>query len=252
MKTKLIYVLSIIATSLGLMLSSIGIEAVGQKQNSFEILTNQTEGWMKNFNLQNCDFNSTGQNNYFILKPGHQIVLEGQGEDSGDKLTMTVLNDTKMVNGTETRIVEEIHMEEGKLVEMSINYFAACGPTNDIIYFGEITENYKDGTIINHSGSWEAGIDNAKAGMMMPGKVEKGLKYYQEIAPGIAEDRAEIVSLNEVVETPSGKFENVLKTEETNPLKPGEKEFKFYAPGIGQIQDETLKLVKYVIPNVDG
>jgi hypothetical protein len=63
-------------------------------------------------------------------------------------------------------------------------------------------------------------------------KVELGLKYYQEIAPGVAEDGAEIVSVNDTLNTPAGD----LKTEETNPLEPGEKEFKFYAPGIGLIQ----------------
>jgi hypothetical protein len=75
-----------------------------------------------------------------------------------------------------------------------------------------------------------------------------GLKYYQEIAPGVAEDRAEIVGVNETLETPAGMFSRVLKTEETNPLKPWEKEYKFYAPGIGLVQDEAIKLVKYTMP----
>ena len=93
-----------------------------------------------------------------------------------------------------------------------------------------------------------AGHNDAKAGLIMPGKVEVGMKYYQEIAPGVAEDRAEIVSVTEVLETPAGVFKQVLKTEETNPLKPDEKEYKFYAPGIGLIQDEAIKLVKYTRP----
>ena len=91
-------------------------------------------------------------------------------------------------------------------------------------------------------------VKTAKAGMIMPDKVEVGLEYYQEIAPGVAEDRAEIVSVNDTLDTPAGTFEQVLKTEETNPLKPGEKEFKFYALGIGLIQDEAIKLVKYTKP----
>ena len=59
------------------------------------------------------------------------------------------------------------------------------------------------------------------------------------------EGRAKVISLNEVLETPVGKFKDVLKTEETTPLEPGEKEYKFYAPGIGLVQDNTLKLVNY-------
>ena len=84
--------------------------------------------------------------------------------------------------------------------------------------------------------------------MIMPGRVEVGLKYYQEIALGVAEDRAEIVSVNDTLDTPAGDFQNVLKTEETNPLEPGEKEYKFYAPGIGLIQEAVLRLVNHTQP----
>ena len=125
-----------------------------------------------------------------------------------------------------------------------------CRPSNDIYYFGEEVDDYEDGEIVSHEGVWLAGINNTRAGMIMPGKVGLGFKHYQEVAPGIAEDRAEIISLNNTLDTPAGEFANVLKTEETNPLKPEEKEFKYYAPGIGLIQDETLKLVNYTSPNI--
>jgi hypothetical protein len=101
---------------------------------------------------------------------------------------------------------------------------------------------------VGHEGTWETGIEGARAGMIMPGKAAVGFKHYQEVAPGIAEDRAEIISPNVSLDTPAGEFRNVLKTEETNPLKPNQREFKFYAPGIGLIQDETLKLINYTLP----
>jgi hypothetical protein len=208
--------------------------------------------WKSSFDPQSCDFESTGANSYFILEPGHKLILENDvGQESEQlQLVITVQNETKIVNGTETRIVEERETENGELVEISRNYFAVCRPTNDIYYFGEEVDNYEDGEIVSHEGAWLAGIDNARAGMIMPGKVEIGLKHYQEVAPGIAEDRAEIISLNNTLDTPAGEFANVLKTEETNPLKPEEKEFKYYAAEIGLIQDETLKLVNYTLPNI--
>ena len=240
------------ATMLGLggMMIVNGTEVFGQQEmgdissppSSF--LTNQTsEGWMTSFDLENCDFTSTGKNDYFILEPGYQVVLEGDGEKL--HLVMTVLNETKIVDGVETRVVEERETEGGNLVEVSRNYFAMCMPTNNAIYFGEDVDMYEDGEIVSHEGAWLAGQNGAKAGMIMPGKIEVGLKYYQEIAPGIAEDRAEIVSVNDTLDTPAGTFSNVLRTEETNPLEPGEREFKFYAPRMGLIQEEALKLVEY-------
>jgi hypothetical protein len=91
-------------------------------------------------------------------------------------------------------------------------------------------------------GSWLAGVDNARSGLIMPGTILLGARYHQEMAPRVAMDRAEIISLNEVVRTPAGTFRKVLRTDESTPLDPGVVEPKFYAPGIGLIQDGALKL----------
>jgi hypothetical protein len=192
---------------------------------------------MTSFDLENCNFASMGENSYFILRPGFHAILEGEEDGEILQLIMTVLDETKIVDGVETRVVEEKESKAGNLVEVSRNYFAICKPSNNAIYFGEDVDIYEDGKIVSHEGAWLAGQNGAKAGMIMPGRVEVGLKYYQEIAPGVAEDRAEIVSVNEVLATSVGNFEQVLKTEETNPLKPDEKEYKFYVPRIGLIQE---------------
>jgi hypothetical protein len=244
-----------IALLLGGMIIINGTEVFGQQVKEdissppTSFLTDRaSEVWMTSFDLENCYFASTGKNSYFILEPGYQVILEGEEDGEKLQLVMTVLNETKVVDGIETRVVEEKETEGGNLVEVSRNYFAICKPTNNAIYFGEDVDMYEDGEIVSHEGAWLAGQNGAKAGMIMPDKVEVGLEYYQEIAPGVAEDRAEIVSVNDTSDTPAGTFEQVLKTEETNPLKPGEKEFKFYALGIGLIQDEAIKLVKYTKP----
>jgi hypothetical protein len=230
-------------------LADIGVYGQSQSQQTPPLSTNQaSEEWMTSFNLESCNFASTGENSYFILKPGFQAVLEGEEDGEELQLTMTVLNETKIVDGIETRVLEEREIEGGNLVEISRNYFAMCKPSNNAFYFGEDVDIYEDGEIVSHEGAWLAGQNGAKAGMIMPGKVEVGLRYYQEIASGVDEDRAEIVSVNEVLDTPAGNFQNVLVTEETNPLEPDEKESKFYAPGIGLIQEEALKLVEYRQP----
>ena len=77
----------------------------------------------------------------------------------------------------------------------------------------------------------------------MPGIILLGSRYQQEVAPPVAVDRAEIVSMTETVQTPAGTFTNCVKTDETTPLEPGKVESKWYANGIGLIQDDTLALV---------
>jgi hypothetical protein len=100
---------------------------------------------------------------------------------------------------------------------------------------------YKKGRIVEHEGAWLSGVQGARFGLIMPGTPLLGARYYQEMAPKVAQDRAEVVSLTEKLKTPAGTFENCLKTEETTPLERG-KEYKLYAPGIGLIQDGDLKL----------
>ena len=201
--------------------------------------------WKNSFNLEDCNLTPNGSNSYFILEPGYQLVLEGQEDGAQIQLKISVLNETKIVNGTEARVVEEEETEDGEIVEISKNWFVVCKPANDIFYLGEEVDIYEDGKIVNHEGAWEAGVNGARLGMIMPGKAELGLKYYQEFSPKVAEDRAEIVGLDKAIDTPAGKFQNVLETQETNALNPDEKESKFYAPGVGLIQEETLKLVRH-------
>ena len=184
------------------------------------------------FLVDEKDLATTGHNPYFILEPGYQLYFESP--DKKETLTITVLDETKKVGGIETRVVEEREIEDGKVKELSRNYFAICRRSNSVYYFGE-----------DAGGAWLHGEKGARYGLAMPGTPLVGGRFYQEVAPGSAMDRTEIVSVNEKYETPAGKFEKVLKTLETTPLDPKEQETKHYAPGVGLIQDGNVKLVRY-------
>ena len=160
-------------------------------------------------------------------------------------IDITVLDETKRVDGVETRVVEERETSNGKLVEVSRNYFAFDPVARNIYYFGEDVDMYKDGKVVNHDGRWLSGVKGAKYGLAMSGTPRVGDRYFQEVAPDIAMDRAEVVSTNEIVSTPAGIFVHCVKTEETTPLEPQSKEYKYYAPQVGLIQDGKLKLVRY-------
>ncbi len=208
----------------------------------------ETDGeneYTESFRTEECTFSSTGRNPFFILEPNYQLVLaRGEGSDAA-QVTITVLNETREVNGTETRVVEERETIGGELVEISRNFFAICEETNSVFYFGEEVDDYEDGNIISHEGAWLAGEDASRAGIIMPGTILMGARYYQEIAPNVAVDRAEIVGMGEVVQTPAGEFSDTLITRETNPLEPDVAELKYYAAGIGLIQEEDLMLQHY-------
>jgi len=200
----------------------------------------QDKKWTKSFGQESCTFSSVGKNRFFILEPGHQLVLESRTE----KVVITVLDETKKIGAVKTRVVEEREEEKGKLKEVSRNFFAICKQHGDVFYFGEEVDNYKDGKIVSHSGAWRADEKNSRAGIIMPGTILLGARHYQEIAPN-AMDRAEIISDDVTMKTPAGTFKNCIRVEETSGIDPDEKCYKTYAPGVGLIQDEDLLLTGY-------
>ena len=215
--------------------------ALGDSQTGAAAQPGSSSGpWISEFKVQPGELSPTGRNPFFILEPGYQQVYEGGQE----KLVITVLNETKMVDGVETRVIEERETKDGQLVEVSRNYFAISNRTNDVFYFGEEVDIYKAGGV-THEGAWISGVKGARFGLIMPGAPKIGVRHYQEVAEGVAQDRAEILSASESVQTPAGEFKDSLKVEETTPLEPGVKAYKYYAPGVGLIQDGKLKLVSY-------
>ncbi|PAJ77495.1 hypothetical protein [Burkholderia ubonensis] len=196
--------------------------------------------WQDEFGITSCKLVTTGRNPYFVLEPGFQTVYEG----GGTRLQITVLDETRPVNGVVTRVVEEKEWKDGQVVEISRNYFAMCEATRDIFYFGEDVDFYKNGKVVNHDGTWHAGNGN-RPGLMMAGAPKAKMKYYQEVAPGVAMDRAEIVSLEETCKTPAGTFPKCMKVKESSALEVTSAEYKYYAPEIGLVGDDSLRLVKH-------
>jgi hypothetical protein len=202
------------------------------------------QAFTESFDPDKAELASVGANRYFVLTPGYTLVLEGQEQGKKVVLTITVLDQTKKVDGVETRIVEEKETADGQIAEISRNYFAISKKTCDIYYFGEDVDTYKDGNVAGHEGSWLSGVQGARFGLGLPATPLLGARYQQEVAPKVAMDRAEVVSLSETLDTPAGRFERCLKTEETSGLEDGTA-YKLYAPGVGLIQDGPLKLLKY-------
>ncbi|MGH7857505.1 MAG: hypothetical protein ACREQY_09255 [Candidatus Binatia bacterium] len=211
------------------------------------------------FRLESCKWSSTGaQNAFFPLTPGRRLVLEGEEESSGEvtliELRFSVLRQTKAISFVSAkgkkiqltaRVIEERELEDGELVEVSRNWFARCVQTGDIYYFGESVDNYEDGEIVNHDGSWRAGVNGALPGIIMPGTYLLGARYFQELAPGVALDRGEHVGMGLTVPTDAGTFRGCVEVLDTNALEPKAKgDRKVYCPGVGLTIDEVIELIE--------
>lgn len=206
-----------------------------------------------NFDRSRCTFATTGSNPFMPLWPGLEVTLVGEEDDGGELIEVeaivTVTEDTELVDGVLTRVITEEESEDGEIVEISFNYFAHCRETGDVWYFGEDVDDYEDGVIVGHGGAWRTGQDGALAGIFMLGSPMIGARHYQEQAPGVAEDRGEVIALNETVAVPAGTFTGVLNVLDTNALDLGSPgDTKKYAPGIGLIVDDVLELIDFELP----
>jgi hypothetical protein len=171
-------------------------------------------------------------NPFLPFLPGSRWVYrETDAEGARAKVTVTVTTRTRDIEGIAATVVHDKVTEAGELVENTFDWYAqdACG---NVWYLGENTKEYEDGEVVSTAGSWEHGVDGAMAGVVMPADPQVGLTYRQEYYEGEAEDRGEIVSLDEQAQVPFGHFRPVVMTKDTTPLHPRILEFKFYAEGV--------------------
>jgi hypothetical protein len=186
--------------------------------------------------LDPTDFTTRIDNRYWPMVPRSRWVYrETDSEGSVQRVVVTVTNKTKRIaNGIEARVVRDVVTEGGEPVEVTDDWYAQDSAGN-VWYLGEDTTEYENGKPATTKGSFEAGVDGAQPGIAVPGDPEPGMTYRQEYYAGEAEDKGEVVGLDEQVEVPAGHFGSVLMTKDTNPLEPRVLEFKFYAPGVGPV-----------------
>jgi hypothetical protein len=187
-----------------------------------------------------ADFTTKIDNKYFSLKPGTTFVYRGETKDATEGDVVTVTSDTKNIMGVECVVVNDRGTENGKLTEQTYDYYAQDKKGN-VWYFGEDSKAYKNGKVTSTKGSWEAGKNGAEPGIIMPANPKVGHAYRQEYYKGEAEDMAQTLRLNGSVKVPYGSFNDVLVTKEWSPLEPGVVEHKYYAAGVGDIKEVTVK-----------
>jgi hypothetical protein len=201
-------------------------------------------------------FTNKVTNPYFPLKPGMTLVFEGVRDGQPQHAEMTVTAETKVITGVTCAVVRDVVTVNSTLHEKTTDWYAQAA-NGDVWYFGEATAEYTNGKISSTKGSWEAGVDGAQPGIIMMARPKTEQTYRQEFRPGIAEDTAKITQVAQSLKTPTGKaYQDVVVTDDTNPLDPDKADQKYYAAGFGLIytkrfrtgHSEELSLVKMVKP----
>jgi len=185
------------------------------------------------------DFVASVDNPWFPLEPGTVTTYRATGEEGVEMVVVTVTDRTRVVQGVSATVVHDVVTDaRGRIVEDTFDWYAQDTAGN-VWYFGEDTTAY-DGRRTSTEGSWEAGVDGAEAGLVMPARPRVGDGYAQEHLPGVAEGRGRILTLRERRAVPAGTYVDVVVTEETTPLEPGLVERTYYARGAGPVFEEDV------------
>ena len=187
-----------------------------------------------------ADFVAAVTNPSLPLAPGTRFVYEGESDGEAETVTVIVAETTRSILGVACTEVRDTVEVDGELVEDTLDWYAQDEDGN-VWYFGEDVKNYENGVLVSTDGSWLAGRDGAKPGIIMQAHPQVGQTYRQEYFPGEAEDMARVLQLDGSASVPYGDFEDCLVTEEWTPLEPGHVEHKYYARDVGFVYGETVQ-----------
>jgi hypothetical protein len=185
-----------------------------------------------------ADFGGSIDNPYLPYPPGARWVYEGISDGEHERTEVVVTDDTRRVMGIDTTVVRDTVTVDGEVVEDTDDWFAQDA-TGNVWYFGEDSREYENGELVGREGSWEAGVDGALPGIVMPAAPTVGQAYRQEYLVGEAEDLAEVRSVDGRATVAGRYYGGLLVTEEWNPLEPETVEEKSYAPGVGMVLEEV-------------
>lgn len=176
-------------------------------------------------------------NPYFPLAEG---TVQQTIDTDGNVTHIVVTSERKMVLGVPCVVVHDYATTaDGLLLEDTFDYFAQ-DRSGAVWYFGEDTKAYT-GAVVSTEGSWLGGVSCARPGIVMEAEPKVGDSYRQEYLPGSAEDKADVLALDEMVTVSYGSFEHCIKTKDYTDLEPGKAEHKWYCPGFGNVL--TIDLV---------
>lgn len=190
--------------------------------------------------IEPSEFTTIINNTFLPLMPGTIFTYEGVSDEGPESNIVVVTSQTKLVIGVTCVEVWDRVWLNGALVEETYDWYAQDSEGN-VWYFGEDSKEMENGVVVSTEGSWEAGVDGAKPGIVMEAHPAVGDKYRQEYYKGEAEDMAEVVDVNVSVVVPFGSYIGCLQTNEWTTLERGYSEDKYFAPGIGMVQELVVE-----------
>jgi hypothetical protein len=193
---------------------------------------------LENFDRRDFPRRPEIDNRYLPLRPGTQLVLEGDVDGVPHRVVFTVTDLMKKIAGVNALVIWDTDESDGELVESELSFFAQDEDGN-VWNVGEYPEEFENGEFIGAPSTWITGEDGAQAGIHMAGATRVSSRLYvQGFAPEIDFlDCARVVAKYQSLCVPAGCSDSVLVTNETNILDPeGGIQSKFHVPRVGIVK----------------
>ena len=187
--------------------------------------------------IDSANFTHIVNNPWFPLTPGTSATFMEQIGREKRENKVTVTHETKIIMGVKCVVVHDTVTRDGAVIEDTLDWYAQ-DKQGTVWYFGEATREFKSGGRVSTEGSWEAGVNGAQPGIVMPAHPRIGERYRQEYHSGVAEDISQIVALDETVTVASGTYKGCVRTREWSMLESGTSK-KWYAKGVGLVRAES-------------
>lgn len=223
-----------LATAIVGLSAALAVSACGGDDKASEARSDLPQG-REPVRLDPADFTTRIDNPYRPMAVGSRRVYRDTDSDGTvQRHVLTVTAKTKKIAGIAARVVRETVTEDGQLAEDGVDWYAQDSAGN-VWYLGEDSKEYEDGKV-KETSSWEAGVEGAQPGIVMPADPRPGVAYRQMYVAGQQEDRGQVVTTGERAESPAGYFTDAVVIEDSSPLEPKVREYKFFARGVGLVR----------------
>jgi hypothetical protein len=184
-------------------------------------------------------FSNNITNQYFLVKPGTARIMKGTKDGTPQTHTTHITTKVKQIMGVPCLVIKDVVTDPSGVVEIAYDWYSQDQKGN-VWYFGESTSDYTKGVVTSTKGSWEAGVDGAKPGIVMHANPKLGPEFYQEFRPGIAEDKGKVLGIHVTVRTSKTTYRNAVEIRDTNPLDPSLVAHKWYVRGVGLVKSTRV------------